>query len=351
VTTGKTAQLPTDRRRSTRAKVVAGTLALGALGALFACLEATQITVDLATDTSVCTAGRTRFTLRVGSPGTDLRSLDADVRQYDGAVTECPVDLGTASIGTFAITPKDSDARTSGQKIEVALRTSGDPSLCDDRDAEAYRKDKTCILVRRRISFVPHKGLLLPAYFDDRCLGVPCEEDQSCFRGKCVDATVTCDADGVCRIPAERLAQSAYRDPARPVGGVVNDAGVLVFPDGATTSTDGASTTPDGSPLDPDSASTDGSSSSDASFPDGNSTDSAVTPDTSLPDSGTFVDAAADGGLSGGVDFNCTRCTGTATPTCCGNATLTMFTCKAMCGPGENVCNGAARACMPQAIE
>lgn len=331
-----------------------GTFALGALGTLFACLEATQITVDLATDTSVCTAGRTRFTLRVGSPGTDLRSLDADVRQYDGAVTECPVDLGTASIGTFAITPKDSDARTSAQKIEVALRTSGDPGLCDDRDPEAYKKDKTCILVRRRISFVPHKGLLLPAYFDDRCLGVPCEEDQSCFRGKCVDATVTCDADGVCRIPAERLAQSAYRDPSRPVGGVVNDAGVLVFPDGATTSTDGATTTSDGSPLDPDgSSSSDASSTKDGTGGDANSSlDATLDPDSAPPvDSGAPDGAQADAGLSGGVDFNCTRCIGTMTPICCGNATLTLFACKVACAPGENMCTGALRACTPQAIE
>lgn len=329
MTTGKTAQLPTDRRRSTRAKVVAGTLALGGLAALFACLEATQITVDLATDTSVCTAGRTRFTLRVGSPGTDLRSLDADVRQYDGAVTECPVDLGTASIGTFAITPKDSDARTSGQKIEVALRTSGDPSLCDDRDAEAYRKDKTCILVRRRISFVPHKGLLLPAYFDDRCLGVPCEEDQSCFRGKCVDATVTCDADGVCRIPAERLAQSAYRDPARPVA---SDSG-----------TDGATTTADGSPLDPD-------GSSDANnTKDGTGGDASTSLDAGLDS--TPDGAQADAGLKGDASFNCDLCRSTTFTRCCGNPMATAFECKTACQSGEIDCTGTAlRTCMVTAM-
>lgn len=345
MTSGKDAQLTADRRRSTRAKVVVGTLALGALGTLFACLEATQITVDLATDTSICTAGRTRFALRVGSPGTDLHSPEADVRQYDGAVTECSVDVGTANIGTFAITPKDSDARSAPQKIEVALRTSGDPGLCDDRDAEAYRKDKTCILVRRRISFVPHKGLLFPAYFDDRCLGVPCEEDQSCFRGKCVNADVTCDADGVCRIPAERLAQSAYRDPSRPVGGVVNDSGVLVYPDGATTSTDGATVSSDGSPVDPDGASTD------AALPDGNLPDAsfpdAFTPDSGPPDGAIPpADAAADGGLSGGVDFNCAKCMGTSTPVCCGNATLTAFVCRAACLGGETMCTGAAKACV-----
>lgn len=329
---------------------MAGALALGALGTLFACLEATQITVDLATDTSVCTAGRTRFSLRVGSPGTDLRSLDADVRQYDGAVTECPVDIGTANIGTFAITPKDSDARTAPQKIEVALRTSGDPGLCDDRDAEAYRKDKTCILVRRRISFVPHKGLLLPAYFDDRCLGVPCEEDQSCFRGKCVDATVTCDSDSVCRIPAERLAQSAYRDPTRPVGGVVNDSGVLVFPDGATTSTDGATVSSDGAPvgsdgaaLELDGASSDGSSSSDGSPQDGSS-DSGSPVDTGTgptPDAGP--DASTDGG-SGGPNFDCSKCTA-PNPSCCGSAGNTVFNCRPMCLAGEMDCKGAAKIC------
>ncbi len=303
--------------------MVAGTVALGALGTLFACLEATQITVDLATDTSVCTAGRTRFTLRVGSPGTDLRSLDADVRQYDGAVTECPVDLGTASIGTFAITPKDSDARTSAQKIEVALRTSGDPGLCDDRDPEAYKKDKTCILVRRRISFVPHKGLMLPAYFDDRCLGVPCEEDQSCFRGKCVDATVTCDADGVCRIPAERLAQSAYRDPSRPVG--ASDSGV------------------DG-PLGETGPAVDGSQSPDATSGTDATTDAGT-------DATPTTDSGADAGLKGDASFNCDLCSKTAFTRCCGNATSSAFECKTACAAGEMDCTGQAlRTCMITAV-
>ncbi len=243
----------------------------------------------------------------------------------------------------------------------MALRTSGDPGLCNDRDAEAYRKDKTCILVRRRISFVPHKGLLFPAYFDDRCLGVPCEEDQSCFRGRCVDADVTCDADSVCRIPAERAAQSAYRDPSRPIGGVVNDSGVLVFPDGATTSTDGATVSSDGAAvgsdgaaIELDGASSDGSSSSDGSLADGSS-DSSSNGDTGPFDTGTGPvpdggpDASTDG-ASGGANFDCSRCTA-PNPACCGSMGNTVFNCRPVCNPGEMDCKGAAKTCNGVAVQ
>lgn len=290
-------------QRAALAFVVAAPIA----GVFVACLGATQIDGELSSDTTLCApkapAGgaelRARYTVRV-------RELEKNLeeRQSDGELDRCNPDDSTARLGAFTLLPETSDGREHLELVEVVLDTLGNPERCYD-DAQKVRS--SCVVVRRRVRFVPHEGLRVPMYLDDRCLGVTCEEDQTCFRGGCKPADAPCDL-GVC-VPAHERALGATGvgyDPSKVVG------------------------------LPPD-ASSDG-----ATVPGDATADGSVDATT-----GNDADATTDGGGDGATGFvDCAPCP----MACCSVTGAAPFFCRATCNPGERTCLNPDAGPMPAAL-
>jgi hypothetical protein len=319
--------------------VVALTL-LGGVGVIAACKDATYIEVKVSGDSTLCTVPTrkpTRFTLYSRTPGPGVGQDDG--KGPEGNLASCdPNEVRTFYFGNFTVDPVD--GKSEAVLVEMRVNTSG-PSSDDACTADDKGKiPSTCVVVRRKLRFDPGRKLELSMYLDDRCLGVSCEQDKSCFRGGCVSADVVCDASG-CLTEAERAARSAGLDPSRPAnlppgaigtddagrtvyvdGAVVDDAGRIHLEDGAVVQLDGAVTTEDGAVPPP--------------------------PDTGLPDTSTGVDgslpppdagADADSGLGGYVNPTCSICT-VGGQQCCARpgTTVGLFACRPVCAPNESVC-------------
>ena len=103
--------------------------------------------------------------------------------------TECGSD--EPRIGTLAIVP--SGSRDDQFDLEVVAGVGVSASSC--------RENITgCIVARRRVSFRPHQSLTLPILLSDRCIGVPCDVDQTCDLGTCT-SFADCNESGC---PRER---------------------------------------------------------------------------------------------------------------------------------------------------
>lgn len=281
-------------------KVLAAATALSTLALFAACLEATQVDAEMTSDTSLCAApggARARYLVRVRRIHPDADPQD--VRQNDGELERCDPTKGSAYLGNFTLLPEKDESREHIQQIQVTLNTTGgDPEECDDLLPDGKPKPSippNCVVVRRRVKFVEHRALRVPMYFDDRCRGVTCDEDATCFRGKCESSTAEC-ADGVCIPEHERKIAplGAGFDPAKqaslPPGARLDDAGNVILVDGAVVLRDGAAV-PDVSSIDAATFEPDGFTPPDAPFePDagddaGNSWDALV-------DTGSQLDAS-----------------------------------------------------------
>lgn len=216
------------RGRTTAVRALIAIATLGAIGSFVACLQATQLDGALSSDTTICSpasGSRARFAVLVRHADGLVRE---DVRQTEGELDRCDSSQGSAYLGAFSLIPESVDARDHTEIVQVMVDTNGGPpELCNDLDENGIAKPTlaaNCIVIRRRVRFVHHKALRVPLYLDDRCLGVACAENETCYRKSCVDATAICDvATGTCIREAERAngVDGAGFDPSKgttPVG-------------------------------------------------------------------------------------------------------------------------------------
>ena len=329
-------ELAVIRTRRGLGVVLALTL-IGGIGVIAACKSATYIDVKVSGDSTLCTvqtAKPTRFTLYSRKPGPIVDGEDG--QGPDGDLATCnPKEVRTFYFGNFTVDPVEgkSDAVVVEMRVNTSGASSGDGCNADDKG----KIPNTCVVVRRKLRFDPGRRLELSMYLDDRCLGVSCEQDKSCFRGGCVSADVVCDAAG-CLTEAERAAGAGF-DPSRPAnlppgaigtddagrtvyvdGAVVDDAGRIHLDDGAVVQPDGAVTTEDGALPPPDTGLPDSSTGIDSSFPP--------------PDAGSDADA----GLGGYVNPSCSICTVGGQQCCAANGTMGPFACRPVCAPSESTC-------------
>lgn len=323
---------------------------LGGIALFVACLEATQIEAAVSSDTSICAPkprsvgaapGQARYAVAVRHA--DAATKD-NIREIDGNFERCESSQGAAFVGSFTVFPETSDARAHVEIIQLTVDTfGGNPADCSDLDAEgrSQKLPGNCIVVRRRVRFVENRGLRVPMYLDDRCLGVSCAEDQTCFRSKCVSADTTCEGS-TCLPNHERGlgGDGAGFDPTKlanlPPGAIgVDDAGLIVFADGARVNEAGKIVPSDDATAEPDAAIPDASE-PDAAEPDA-SPDASVW-DAFAGDSALLPDGATqpDGGVS-----DCARCGGLL---CCSSSSNPPFYCRTMCMGTEQECMKALKS-------
>ncbi len=172
-----------------------------ALVVVLACQDPTQITLDLSTNAACPNEplGKVRL-VDVGISAGEV-PLSPEVA-FITTTESCDA---PPSVGTLVLTPSDS---RSGDLVDVLIvagaeTDDGKPTRnagqCRDfitpnaMDQIEGIDQKNCIVIRRRLGFVPATPLRLPIEIDTRCLGVECGEDLTCFQGKCVSPDVTCD--------------------------------------------------------------------------------------------------------------------------------------------------------------
>jgi hypothetical protein len=278
---------------------------LGGIGLFVACLEATEIVAAVSSDTSICspkprsdTSGphKARYAVVVRHVDSPMKD---NIREIEGELDRCDTSANTAFVGNFTVFPETSDARAHVEMIQLTVNTfGGSPAECTDLDTEGrpQKLPGNCIVIRRRVRFVEKRGLRVPMYLDDRCLGVSCAEDQTCFRSQCVNAETTCDGS-TCLPNHERNlgGDGAGFDATKPVslpGSTgVDDAGNITFSDGAKVNEagnfvelDGAQVSPDGAILEQDGALVPFDASFDSALP--------PMPDTGLPDAFFVLDSS-----------------------------------------------------------
>jgi hypothetical protein len=167
------------RRRKTALSF--GVLAF--VAAAVSCREPTEITVVLATGEKCSDLSGVEIVVGPDQGQTQKRFE----QQFTVAVShECDA---TGQIGTIVVTPGGS-----GGTIVVAagVRVDGAPAP-DPATCAVPENAKRCIIARRSFSFLPHTSLTLPIGLDPLCVGKACDPASTCFRGTCVDATVTCN--------------------------------------------------------------------------------------------------------------------------------------------------------------
>ena len=107
--------------------------------------------------------------------------------QFSTAVThDCD---SSGLIGTLVVAP---GGKTATIVVAVGVKVGGapapEPSACADGTAA-----QRCIIARRSFAFIDHTSLTLPVVLDPQCIGRACEPSSTCFKGTCVDASVTCN--------------------------------------------------------------------------------------------------------------------------------------------------------------
>ncbi len=108
-------------------------------------------------------------------------------KQFSTAVTrDCDA---SGLIGTLVVAP---GGKTATIVVAVGVKVGGapapEPSACADGTAA-----QRCIIARRSFAFIDHTSLTLPVVLDPQCIGQACEPSSTCFKGTCVDASVTCN--------------------------------------------------------------------------------------------------------------------------------------------------------------
>ncbi len=322
---------------------------LGGIALFVACLEATQIEAAVSSDATICapkarSAGApphaARYAVAVRHADDPTRE---NIREIDGKFDpRCDSSAGTAFIGSFTVFPETSDARAHVEIIQLTVDTfGGNPADCNDLDPQgrSQKLPGNCIVVRRRVRFVENRGLRVPMYLDDRCLGVSCAEDQTCFRSKCVSADATCEGS-TCLPNHERErglgGDGAGFDPTKlanlPPGATgVDDAGLITFTDGARVNEagnlvelDGATVSLDGTLLELDGAPVPLDASVDSTIP--------PMPDTGPPDALVGDSAVVEAG-SPPDGTRVGACSACGNLLCCSTSPDPPFTCRNMCIP------------------
>jgi hypothetical protein len=184
--------------------------ALAAFAGIASCREPTQITLEVTTDAQ-CPAEPPDAPSLVDTFIAAGAKLSPDELVAANITTQCTPEDGDNLVGTLVLIPGDGDGSTvevvviggvdsHGTSTQATTRLGAE--ACTSRVAAGESIDgMPCIVAKRRLGFVDHKKLFLPIKLDKRCIGVECEQDQTCFEGGCVDAAVVCDDAGNCANP------------------------------------------------------------------------------------------------------------------------------------------------------
>jgi hypothetical protein len=182
-----------------------------------ACKDPTQITLGIDTDVACATATSGVRLADVGIAAS--RSLLADDANL--FVTTAAGCESEGRVGSLVLVPAEGRSDdfvevlvVAGVQTDAAASSAND---CEARRAAGTMEGEPCIVVRRRLGFVKSTLLELSVTIEEACIGKPCEADQTCFKGACVEATVDCDG-GVCKDPGSgRSSSSPCTPPTSPV--------------------------------------------------------------------------------------------------------------------------------------
>ncbi|MBX3190066.1 MAG: hypothetical protein KF819_23775 [Labilithrix sp.] len=176
------------RRRST-------CLSCGLLGVVAAasCRDPTEVKVVITTGEKCADMSRVQ-TVVASSP---LVTQERFQGRYTTAQSDaCGAD---GFVGTLVITP---GGATGSILVAAGVRVGGEPPP-DAASCAQPEIAKRCIIARRAFAFISNTSLSLPIRLDPLCVGKPCDPATTCFKGACVDATVTCNG-AECGLPQER---------------------------------------------------------------------------------------------------------------------------------------------------
>jgi hypothetical protein len=158
-------------RRPSRAVTVgvAGAV-LGAAGAFASCGEATQVVIDVRTNT--CALEPTTEIV-LGRTLTEVQSAGKVVASKRGCDDE-----GDGIVGSLTVLPREG-SEDGFVAIRVTAALGVTPAEC------AARPDK-CIVTRGVTRFAVGRVVRMGVFLDDKCVGVSCEEGENCVEGRCV---------------------------------------------------------------------------------------------------------------------------------------------------------------------
>ena len=132
------------------------------------CRDPTQITVRVTTDLA-CHQTPGLAKAWVASAGTEVEA------------PSCTPQTPYNYVGTIVLVPGPAgdDAKVDVMVIGSVNAAANDACLASKKNAG------DCLVVRRRLSFIPHTPLTLPIRLDSRCLNVQCKDSETCIEGVC----------------------------------------------------------------------------------------------------------------------------------------------------------------------
>ncbi len=158
---------------------------LASFAVAVSCREPTQVTVRVTTGNKCSDLSSVELVVGPDQKETQQRFE----KQFTTAVTpECD---SSGFIGTLVVAPGGNSATI---VVAVGVRVGGAPapeaSACADPTTAL-----SCIIARRSFAFIDHTSLTLPVALDPTCIGKACDPASTCFKGACVDASVTCNGN------------------------------------------------------------------------------------------------------------------------------------------------------------
>ena len=151
------------------------------------CYDATQVTVEITTDIPCDENMRVETGVLIGP--------DESLATSDRAFSALSVVCANGKIGSIVLVP--SDSRSDVVRIEVVANVGVGGS------AEACRQGGAgCVLAKRRLRYLPHRGVHLPIALTGGCVGATCSDpNATCIRGACAAAScadpATCSEDSL----------------------------------------------------------------------------------------------------------------------------------------------------------
>jgi len=135
-----------------------------------ACLDPTQLTVDVSTNAVCSDVGSTAIT--AGTLG-EIESAPPSSTTHD---------CYGGQLGTLVIAPSGSKDDVVAFKVVMGIRQDAESCAAPDY--------KGCIVARRALHYIKHTSLKVNVLMDLACEGIPCSETETCKGGACVPATI-----------------------------------------------------------------------------------------------------------------------------------------------------------------
>jgi hypothetical protein len=115
--------------------------------------------------------------LRTDVPCSELTGVTIAMHGDDAPRTESRSCDASGALGTIVLVP--SGSKTDALEIEIAAGRGVEPTSC------ATSFGPNCIVVRRRLRYLPHVPLTVPIDLRSECAGVACDPGATCVAGLC----------------------------------------------------------------------------------------------------------------------------------------------------------------------